>query len=70
MVAEKTMASASTAGSAWYEPALLVPSVAGEKLQTALLLAAIQDNKWKGMVLWVAYTVHRQVKVDTLKCAR
>ena len=54
MAAEKTTASASAAGSAWYEPALLAPSVAGEKLQTALLLTASEDNEWKGTVLRVA----------------
>ena len=54
MAAEKTTASASAAGSAWYELALLVPSVAGEKLQTVLLLTASEDNEWKGTALRVA----------------
>ena len=57
MAAEKTTASASAGGSAWYEPVLLAPSMAREKLQTALLLMASEDNEWKGTALQVAAAV-------------
>ena len=45
MAAEKTKASASAAGSAWYEPVLTAPYITEVKLHTALLLTASGDNE-------------------------
>ena len=54
MAAKKTKASAPATGPAWYELVLTAPSVTEEKLQTALLLTASEDNEWKGTALRVA----------------
>ena len=57
MATEKTVAPALAAGSASYEPGLLVPCVTGEKLQTMLLLTASDDNEWKKTMLGVSTAV-------------
>ena len=56
MAAKKASASSSTAGAAWYEPGLMAPCVAGEKLKTMLLLTMSNGNEWGETMLRVAPT--------------
>ena len=54
MATEKAKAPAPAVDPTWFELVLITPSVAEEKLQTALLLTASEDREWGKTALQVA----------------